>query len=87
MEEEVEEMDDEIDSKLSATLRSITSRYNELDFTDSSDMAKKLKLIKDIEDLIASENSKGAGVYSANADIRQIFSDLQDVVDDMKNAL
>ena len=50
-------------------------------------MPKKLRLIKDIEDLIEDENSKGEGIYSSNPDIRQIFSDLQDVVDDMKNAL
>lgn len=86
----VEEEDDdevEMDYNLSQTLRSITMRYNELDFSDSSDMPKKLKLIKDIEELIASENAKGEGIYSSISDVRQIFSDLQDVVDDMKNAL
>lgn len=93
IEEEVEKMDedyydeDEMDYNLSEALRSITTRYNELDFSNSSDMAKKLKLIKDIEDLIATENAKGEGIYSSNPDIRQIFSDLQDIVDDMKNAL
>jgi uncharacterized LabA/DUF88 family protein len=85
--EEVEENEEEMEYNLSQILRSITERYNELDFTNSSDMAKKLKLIKDIEELIASENAKGEGVYSSNADVRQIFGDLQDVVDDMKNAL
>ena len=50
-------------------------------------MNEKLKLIRDIENLIENENSKGEGIYSDNEDIRQIFSDLQDVVDDMKNAL
>ena len=77
----------EMDYNLSQVLRSITARYNELDFTTSTDMPKKLRLIKDIEDLIETENNKGEGIYSANSDIRQIFSDLQDVVDDMKNAL
>jgi DNA polymerase III delta prime subunit len=86
-EDEVESDELEMDYNLSQVLRSITERYNELDFSDSSEMAKKLKLIKDIEELIASENAKGEGIYSANPDIRQIFSDLQDVVDDMKNAL
>lgn len=83
----VVEEDDEIDYNLSEVLRSITARYNELDFTNSSDMSKKLKLIRDIEVLIRNENSKGEGVYSSNTDVRQIFNDLQDVVDDMKNAL
>ena len=85
--EEDEDDAEEMDYNLSQVLRSITERYNDLDFTDSSDMPKKLKLIKDIEELIATENAKGEGIYSANSDIRQIFSDLQDVVDDMKNAL
>ena len=76
-----------VDNTLSQILRNITSRYNELDFSDDSDMPKKLKLIKDIEDLIASENAKGEGVYSKNADVRQIFGDLLDVVDDMKSAI
>lgn len=72
---------------LSDMLRDITTRYNELDFTNNDNMSEKLKLIRDIETLIESENSKGEGIYSDNEDIRQIFSDLQDVVDDMKNAL
>mgnify|MGYP003304516352 CR=1 FL=1 len=72
---------------LSEALRDITSRYNELDFTTNDHMSEKLKLIRDIENLIENENSKGEGIYSDNEDIRQIFTDLQDVVDDMKNAL
>ena len=72
---------------LSDMLRDITARYNELDFTTNENMSEKLKLIRDIENLIEAENSKGEGIYSDNEDIRQIFSDLQDVVDDMKNAL
>ncbi|MBQ2864432.1 MAG: NYN domain-containing protein [Clostridia bacterium] len=72
---------------LSEALRDITSRYNQLDFTTNDNMSEKLKLIRDIENLIENENSKGEGIYSDNEDIRQIFSDLQDVVDDMKNAL
>ena len=72
---------------LSDILKSITSRYNQLDFTNDDNMSEKLRLIRDIENLIDRENSKGEGIYSANEDIRQIFNDLQDVVDDMKNAL
>lgn len=75
------------DYDLSEVLKDITARYNKLDFTNSDNMSEKLKLIRDIENLIESENSKGEGVYSDNEDIRQIFTDLQDVVDDMKNAL
>lgn len=72
---------------LSEMLKDITARYNRLDFSNDDNMSEKLKLIRDIENLIESENAKGEGVYSDNEDIRQIFSDLQDVVDDMKNAL
>lgn len=72
---------------LSELLKDITSRYNELDFTTSENMNEKLKLIRDIEKIIEKENAKGEGIYSDNEDIRQIFTDLQEVVDDMKNAL
>lgn len=75
------------DYDLSEVLKDITTRYNQLDFTTNDNMNEKLRLIRDIENLIESENAKGEGVYSENEDIRQIFSDLQDVVDDMKNAL
>ena len=75
------------DYDLSEVLKDITTRYNQLDFTTNDNMNEKLRLIRDIENLIESENSKGEGIYSENEDIRQIFSDLQDVVDDMKNAL
>lgn len=75
------------DYDLSEVLKDITARYNKLDFTNNENMNEKLKLIRDIENLIENENSKGEGIYSDNEDIRQIFSDLQDVVDDMKNAL
>lgn len=72
---------------LSEVLKDITNRYNRLDFTNDDNMGEKLRLIRDIENLIDRENGKGEGIYSANEDIRQIFTDLQDVVDDMKNAL
>ena len=75
------------DYDLSEVLKDITNRYNNLDFTTDDNMNEKLKLIRDIETLIESENAKGEGIYSDNEDIRQIFNDLQDVVDDMKNAL
>ena len=45
------------------------------------------ELIKDIEVLIDEETRKGEGLNSKNADIRQIFVELQNIVDDMKNAL
>ena len=75
------------DEDLSEVLKDITNRYNKLDFTNDDNMGEKLRLIRDIENLIDRENGKGEGIYSANEDIRQIFTDLQDVVDDMKNAL
>lgn len=77
------------DYDLSEVLKDITNRYNNLDLSsnDAENMNEKLRLIRDIENLIESENSKGEGIYSDNEDIRQIFTDLQDVVDDMKNAL
>ena len=75
------------DEDLSEVLKDITNRYNKLDFTNDDNMGEKLRLIRDIENLIDRENGKGEGIYSSNEDIRQIFTDLQDVVDDMKNAL
>ena len=74
---------------MSEVLKDITNRYNNLDLSSNDDenMNEKLRLIRDIENLIESENSKCEGIYSDNEDIRQIFTDLQDVVDDMKNAL
>ena len=75
------------DEDLSEVLKDITNRYNKLDFTNDDNMGEKLGLIRDVENLIDRENGKGEGIYSANEDIRQIFTDLQDVVDDMKNAL
>ena len=51
-------------------------------------MVKRInELIKDIEILIDDETKKGEGLKSKNADIRQIFVELQNIVDDMKNAL
>ena len=73
--------------QLSETLKDITDRYSELDFSDNSDIDKKVELIKDIEVLIDDETKKGEGLNSKNADIRQIFVELQNIVDDMKNAL
>ena len=73
--------------QLSDMLKDITDRYSELDFSDNSDIDKKVELIKDIEVLIDEETRKGEGLNSKNADIRQIFVELQNIVDDMKNAL
>ena len=73
--------------QLSELLKDITDRYSELDFSDNSDIDKKVELIKDIEILIDDETKKGEGLNSKNADIRQIFVELQNIVDDMKNAL
>ena len=73
--------------QLSEMLKDITDRYSELDFSDNSDIDKKVELIKDIEILIEDETKKGEGLNSKNADIRQIFVELQNIVDDMKNAL
>lgn len=73
--------------QLSDMLKDITDRYSELDFSDNSDIDKKVELIKDIEVLIDDETKKGEGLNSKNADIRQIFVELQNIVDDMKNAL
>lgn len=73
--------------QLSETLKDITDRYSELDFSDNSDIDKKVELIRDIEVLIDDETAKGEGLNSDNADIRQIFVELQNIVDDMKNAL
>ena len=73
--------------QLSDMLKDITDRYSELDFSDNSDIDKKVELIKDIEVLIDDQTKKGEGLNSKNADIRQIFVELQNIVDDMKNAL
>ncbi len=73
--------------QLSEMLKDITDRYSELDFSDNSDIDKKVELIKDIEVLIDDETKKGEGLNSKNADVRQIFVELQNIVDDMKNAL
>ena len=84
--EEPQQEEDDYDN-LSETLRDITTRYSELDFSDDSDMDKKLDLINDIENLIETETDKGEGLDSDNADVRQIFVQLQSIVDDMKSAL
>jgi hypothetical protein len=85
----VEEYDEVVydNDQLSDMLKDITDRYSELDFSDNSDIDKKVELIKDIEILIEDETKKGEGLNSSNADIRQIFVELQNIVDDMKNAL
>ncbi len=72
---------------LAEVLREITDRYNELDFNSVDDIPEKLELIKDMENLIEAENSKGEGIYSTNSDVRQIFKDLQEIVNDIKNSL
>lgn len=87
VEEDVEEEVVYDNDQLSDMLKDITDRYSELDFSDNSDIDKKVELIKDIEVLIDEETRKGEGLNSKNADIRQIFVELQNIVDDMKNAL
>ena len=74
-------------SELSVKLNDITARYGELDFSNNSDMDKKLQLISDMETLINEESQKGEGLNSDDADVRQIFIDLQSIVEDMKAAL
>lgn len=81
----VEEATD--NSELSVKLNDITARYGELDFSNNSDMDKKLQLISDMETLINDESQKGEGLNSDDADVRQIFIDLQSIVEDMKAAL
>lgn len=83
--EPVEESVD--NSELSMKLNDITARYGELDFSNNSDMDKKLQLISDMETLIHDESHKGEGLNSDDADVRQIFIDLQSIVEDMKSAL
>lgn len=83
-----EPVEDDVDnSELSARLNDITARYGELDFSNNSDMDKKLQLISDMEQLINDETQKGEGLNSDDADVRQIFIDLQSIVEDMKSAL
>lgn len=85
-----EEYDDSfsfMDSDLQDKLNDITARTSELDFSDSRDMSKKLKLISDIESIIEEETNKGEGLNSENPDIKQIFVELQELVEDMKSAL
>lgn len=74
-------------SELSDKLNDITTRYGELDFSNNSDMDKKLQLISDIELLIHDETAKGEGLNSEDADVRQIFVELQSIAEDMKSAL
>ena len=50
-------------------------------------MDKKLQLISDIESLIHDETAKGEGLNSDDADVRQIFVELQSIAEDMKSAL
>lgn len=87
IEEVAPETNDEDNSELSEKLNDITVRYGELDFSNNSDMDKKLKLINDIENLINEETAKGEGLHSNDADIRQVFVELQSIVEDMKSAL
>lgn len=76
-----------MDSDLQDKLNDITARTSELDFSDSRDMSKKLKLISDIESIIEEETNKGEGLNSENPDIKQIFVELQELVEDMRSAL
>ncbi len=83
----VEEIDTGINDNLGEILRDITNRYTELDFSNNDDMPKKLQLIKDIENLIKTETDKGEGLKSKNDEVKQIFVELQNIVEDMKNAI
>ena len=86
--ETYEEPADDFDAnELSVKLNDITARYGELDFSNNSDMDKKLQLITDIETLIHDETAKGEGLSSNDADVRQIFVELQSIAEDMKSAL
>lgn len=76
-----------VNDQLGEILRDITNRYTELDFSNDDDMDKKLKLIKDIENLIKTETAKGEGLNSRNEEVKQIFIELQNIVEDMKNAI
>ena len=87
IEEVAPEKTNDDNSELSEKLNDITMRYGELDFSNNSDMDKKLKLINDIENLINEETTKGEGLNSNDADIRQVFVELQSIVEDMKSAL
>lgn len=87
IEEVAPETTNDDNSELSEKLNDITMRYGELDFSNNSDMDKKLKLINDIENLINEETAKGEGLNSNDADIRQVFVELQSIVEDMKSAL
>lgn len=82
---EVEEVG--VNDQLGEILRDITNRYTDLDFSNDEDMDKKLKLIKDIENLIKTETAKGEGLNSRNEEVKQIFIELQNIVEDMKNAI
>jgi hypothetical protein len=85
--EEEEDSYSFMDSDLQDKLNDITARTSELDFSDSRDMSKKLKLISDIESIIEEETNKGEGLNSENPDIKQIFVELQELVEDMRSAL
>ena len=89
--EEVEEDDfdddDYYNEDFSEVLKDITDRYSALDFTTNTNINEKVELINDIEGLISEETKKGGGLNSKNADVRQIFIELQNIVDDMKNSL
>lgn len=87
IEEVAPEANNDDNSELSEKLNDITMRYGELDFSNNSDMDKKLKLINDIENLINEETAKGEGLNSNDADIRQVFVELQSIAEDMKSAL
>lgn len=90
VEEVVEEEfndDDYYNDEFGEILKDITDRYSALDFTNNSNINEKVELINDIEGLISEETKKGGGLNSKNADVRQIFIELQNIVDDMKNSL
>ncbi len=72
---------------VSDVLNDIVERYNELDFMTNDDMDKKVQLIKDMETFVNSETAKGGGLKSDNDDVRQIFVDLKNLANDMKNQI
>lgn len=85
--ESLDEGDDILDSDVTAKLSDITRRTSALDFSSDDNLKEKLALIHDIEKLLADEYAKGNGTNSSNPDVKQIFKELEELVDDMKSTL
>ena len=79
--------DDILDREVTRRLNDITVRTSRLDFSSDENTAEKLALIKDIETLLSDEYAKGNGTNSSNPDVRQIFKELEELVEDMKSTL